>query len=337
MKHERKLIANFDSVVAHVRNTSDRVDCSGAAIVIMQNDTIVTEEYWGKQSKEEHARLIQEDTQFHVASVRKSYIGFTVAYAAKEGYISSIDDLVSSYLSEIDSTILAKTTLRHLLTHTHGLTKKDGKLEREFSPGQNWAYRGVGIDMLTQIVKRTTGKTVSAILTEQVFIPRKLKETGWYGISNENLVEVIRNPQDRSWYTSESTDGDKMNMYVSARELAKWGLLHLNQGKSEGEQVVSSEVLALATTLQSPHLIDSDLPQNGFLWFVKDLPANKSEIGEQVPQGSYQIFGYTGVTLLVIPQHSIVAVRAFNSFGSPEGFDYLSDVRAFGDSIMQCI
>lgn len=337
MKHKTKLKANFDSVVAHVRNTSDRVDCSGAAIVIMQNDTIVTEEYWGKQSKEEHARLIQEDTQFHVASVRKSYIGFAVAYTVQEGYISSVDDLVSSYLPEMDSIILAQTSLRHLLTHTHGLTNKEGKLQREFSPGQSWAYRGVGIDMLTQIVKRTTGKTVAAILTEQVFIPLKLKETGWYGTSNENLVEVIRNPQDRSWYTSESTDGDKMNMYVSARELAKWGLLHLNQGKSEGERVVSSEVLALATTLQSPHSIDSDLPQNGFLWFVKDLPASKSEIGEQVPQGSYQILGYTGVTLLVIPQHNIVAVRAFNSVGSPEGFDYLSDVRAFGDSIMQCI
>nr|WP_254178234.1 MULTISPECIES: hypothetical protein [unclassified Planococcus (in: firmicutes)] len=57
----------------------------------MQNDTIVTEEYWGEQSKEEHARLIQEDTQFHVTSVRKSYIGFAVAYAVQEGYISSID------------------------------------------------------------------------------------------------------------------------------------------------------------------------------------------------------------------------------------------------------
>lgn len=332
-----KFQTNFDSVINHVRNTSEVVDCSGAAVVIIQNDVIVVEEYWGHQAKEEDARLIQEDTQFHVASVRKSYIGFAVAYAVQEGYISSIDDLVFSYLPEMDSSILAQTTLRHLLTHTHGLTNKEGKLKREFPPGEDWAYRGVGIDMLTQIVKRTTGKTVAAILAEQVFIPLKLKETGWYGISNENFVEVIRNPQDRSWYTSESTDGDKMNMYVSARELAKWGLLHLNQGKSEGEQRVSSEVLALATSLQSPDAIDSELPQNGFLWFVKDLAAKKSEIGEQVPRGSYQILGYTGVTLLIIPQYNIVAVRAFNSFGSPEGFDYLSDVRAFGNSIIQCI
>jgi len=46
---------------------------------------------------------------------------------------------------------------------------------------------------------------------------------------------------------------------------------------------------------------------------------------------------YTGVTLLVIPQHNLVAVRAFNSFGSTNGFDYLADVREFGDTIMTCL
>ena len=93
----------------------------------------------------------------------------------------------------------------------------------------------------------------------------------------------------------------------------------------------------MATSLQSPNLLDTELPQNGYLWFVKDLPARKTEIGELVPKGSYQILGYTGVTLLVMPKHNLVAVRAFNSFGSPDGFDYLADVRKFGDTIMTCL
>ncbi|WP_162800239.1 hypothetical protein [Oceanobacillus zhaokaii] len=46
---------------------------------------------------------------------------------------------------------------------------------------------------------------------------------------------------------------------------------------------------------------------------------------------------YTGVTILVIPKENLVAVRMFNSFGSPEGYDYLSDVRSFGDTIMSCL
>jgi hypothetical protein len=63
----------------------------------------------------------------------------------------------------------------------------------------------------------------------------------------------------------------------------------------------------------------------------------KTEIGESVPKGSFQILGYTGVTLLVIPKEDLIAVRMFNSFGSPDGYDYLSDVRSFGDTVIKCV
>ena len=79
------------------------------------------------------------------------------------------------------------------------------------------------------------------------------------------------------------------------------------------------------------------MPYNGFLWFVQDQPCSKTEIGENVPIGSYQILGITGVTLLVIPSENFVAVRMFNSNGSPSGYDYLADIRSFGDTVMECL
>lgn len=326
----------FNAVVSNVKKTSEIVDCSGASVLIVHNDTIVTEEYWGKQSKAPDARKIQEDTQFHIASVRKSYIGFAVAYAINEGFIDSIDDAIRKYLP-MDNPILNGTTIRHLLTHTHGLRMLNGELYREFTPGGSWAYRGIGVDMLTQIVKNTTGKSVADIVTTNVFRPLNFSETGWYGHINEKMVDVIRKPNDPNWTTSASTDGDKMNMYVSIRELAKWGYLHLKKGYINGKQIVPKELIDMATAVQSPNSLHVELPQNGYLWFVKDLPARKSEIGDMVPKGSFQILGYTGVTLLVIPKHNLVAVRAFNSFGSPNGFDYLADVQAFGNTIMNCL
>lgn len=333
----KRLNDTFYAVKTHVNNTYNSVDASGAAMVIIHNNEIVAENYWGNHSKEKDARPVREDTQFHVASVRKSYIGFAVAFAVHNGCIASIDDEVTTYLPALNPALLSGTTIRHLLTHTHGLREVDGEICREFAAGQSWAYRGINISLLTQIVNKTTGKTVSQILTEHVFQPLEFTETGWYGQPNDKLAEVIRDTDDPIWKTHTSTAGDEMNMYVSARELAKWGYLHLKQGFINGEQVVNSELIRLATSLQSPQMIDVDLPQNGFLWFVKDLPAKKTEIGEQVPKGSYQILGYTGVAVLVIPKHDVVAVRMFNSFGSPDGFDYLSDIRAFGDTVMECL
>ena len=327
----------FDRVITNVKETSRKVDCSGAAVLILHKNKVVAEEYWGKKSKQPNAQSIQESTRFHVASVRKSYIGFAVAYAVHKGFVASIDDPIEKYLSGTFLPVMKDTTIRHLLTHSHGLKKIKGTIFREFQAGESWAYRGINIDLLSQIVRNATGQTIAEIVQQQALSPLELKDTGWYGVINEKHVDVIKKANDPNWMTSTNTDGSQMNMYVSARDLAKWGYVHLNRGFINGEQMIDKEIIDLATSVQSPSFKDTDLPQNGYLWFVKDLQAKKSELGESTPTGSYQILGYTGVTLLVIPKYNLVAVRAFNSFGSPEGFDYLEDVRRFGDVVVDCV
>lgn len=335
-----RIINHFDDVLKNVKATAQQVDCTGAGVMLIHKNEVVLEEYWGKQSKHQNAPSIYKNTQFHVASVRKSYIGFAIAYAVHYGYIASIDDPVLKYFPVYTENIYAGVTIRHLLTHTHGLRLINNQVEHEFEPGTDWAYRGAGIELLTDIVKRATGKDVATIIKENVIKPLQLQETGWYGEMQQNFVEVIRSEDDPAWYTSGVTDGSKMNMYVSIRDLAKWGLLHLNRGKWQGEQMVVPEIFECLTSIQSPETLHHKAPINGYLWFVqKDESSNRDrmEIGQKVPKYSYQILGYTGVTLLVIPEYDLVAVRAFNSFGSPLEFDYLKDVRSFGDTVMRCL
>ncbi|TVX91648.1 serine hydrolase domain-containing protein [Paenibacillus agilis] len=335
MPFTREISNQFDPVIEHVHQTYLANHCSGAAVMVIHQDNVVAETYWGHQSNVEDARTIQEDTQFHVASVRKTYIGFAAAYAVYHGYISSLDDLVTHYISDLDDDVFKETTIRHLVTHTHGLT--DDGLGRDFESGTSWSYRIIGIELLCRIIYEKTGLTVAQILAKEVFEPLGFKETGWYAAPQDNFVEVMRDPNNPHWNTFDTTDGDKMNMYVSARELAYWGYLHLKQGNACGRQVVPQGIIELATTLQSPTFNDKDLPQNGFLWFVKDLPAKRSEIGDLVPKGSYQILGYSNVALLVIPEYDTVVVRMFNSWGSAPGYEYLPDIKGFGDCVMDCL
>ncbi|MBD8498477.1 serine hydrolase domain-containing protein [Paenibacillus arenosi] len=331
----REISNQFDPVIEHVYQTYLANHCSGAAVMVIHKDNIVAETYWGQQSLMQGARAVQEDTQFHVASVRKSYIGFAVAYAVYHGYISSLDDPVAHYISDLDADVFKETTIRHLVTHTHGL--KDDGLGRDFAPGDSWSYRIVGIELLCRIVYEKTGLAVAQILAKEVFEPLGFKEAGWYAASPDNFAEVMRDPNNPHWNTFDTTDGDKMNMYVSARELACWGYLHLKQGNVLGKQIVPQGIIEMATTLQSPAFKDKDLPQNGFLCFVKDLPAKRSEIGGSVPKGSYQILGYSNVALLVIPQYETVVVRMFNSWGSAPGYEYLPDIKGFGDCVVSCL
>ena len=325
----------FSKTTKAVQNTYETLNCSGGSLIIYHQNQLAVEQYWGKQSNKEDAKNIQPHTKFHLASCRKTYVGFAVAYAVMNGYIDSIDDDITKHLPIDKQHPLYKgTTIRHLLTHTHGLKLHNDGVERVFKAGEDWGYQGINIDILSEILQFTTKKTIAQIVKEEVFIPLQFKETGWYNQFDDSFVEVIRPESQPHWTAPINIDGSGMNMYASTREFAKWGLLHLNQGMLDGQQVIDPRIIQLATSFQSPVLMNPDLPDNGFLWFVKNSPAQRSEIGEFVPDGSYQILGYTTVTLLVIPQENIVAVRAFNSFGNPEGYNYLRDVKDFGNNIM---
>ncbi|MGP4066159.1 serine hydrolase domain-containing protein [Oceanobacillus sp. M65] len=113
---------------------------------------------------------VKADTQFHIASVRKSYIGFYAAYAVHNGYFS-IDDPITRFVEDSYLPAYEGVTIRHLLTHTHGLIIADGKLVSEYKPGESWAYRGPSIELLTTIIKKTTGQSVADIVKEHVIEP----------------------------------------------------------------------------------------------------------------------------------------------------------------------
>lgn len=341
---EKQLTGQFDSLVEYAEDINRRNGGSGTAVVVIHKGRIVTESYRGTFSHEPAAKAIRADSQFNVASARKSYIGFAVAWAVHQGKVRSIDDPVREYLPELDRELLAGTTIRHLLTHTHGLHEDaQGNLYREFAPGTDWAYRGVNIVMLTDIVRRTTGKTVAQILDESVFQPLGFTETGWRKESTEQLVPVIldaKHETEMILSPNADGDGDRRNLYVSARELAYWGYLHLTKGNIGGRQIVPAEVIEMATRVQSPELSDQNLPRNGFLWHAKSRPAEQSEIGADVPNGSYQILGVTGPLVLVIPEHGLVVARMYNkryNYSGDKGENYLYYLREFGDRVMECL
>jgi len=327
----------FNDVRTHVKESAEKLGASGGAIFIIHNDKIVTESYFGKQSHAKNARNVQVDTQFHIASVRKAYIGFAAAYAIYNGFFS-IDDPVLMFVEDCHLSAYEGVTIRHLLTHTHGLKiTDDNQLVSEFKPGESWAYRGPSIDLLTMIIKKTTGQSIAEIINSQVIEPLGFQSTEWIKMSKPHLkiANTIRDADNRFWTETDVVDGSGMNMYVSAQELALWGYIHLTEGRWGGKQVIPKAIIQMATSIQSPN---PTLPiqKNGFLWFVKDTNHSFNQIGDIVPKGSYQLLGYTNVALLVIPEENLVAVRMLNRYGSSKGYDYLSDIRSFGDTVYNC-
>lgn len=277
-------------------------------------------------------REIVEDSRFNIYSARKSYIGLAVAILINDKKILNVDDEVRNYLEGIDELICNGITIRHLVTHTHGLRFENDRLLKVASPGTIWEYNDAGLVLLYRIIKRVSGKDVNQIIREYVFEPLGFTESGWEITNNNNLVadifESFENPKVRI----DDPTGFERNLYVSARELAHWGYLHLKKGNLNGKQILPKELFELTTTTHTPkEMINKH--QNGFFWFKNENQYIKSELGEDVPPTSFQILGASGCTCLVMPEYNAVAVRMYNKIGNPDGYDYLRDIKNFGNLV----
>lgn len=224
------------------------------------------------------------------------------------------------------------------MTHTHGLrTTADGRLYKHFEAGAGWDYRDENIRMLCRLVHRASGRTVAEIAAQKVFRPLAFRGSGWRTHPQEDMVPVVLDREKPpSWEIRESPHGDASNLFMTTRELAEWGYLHLRGGCIRGRQIVPDEMIRWISSRQSPTLPDPELPRNGFLWQVQDELSAYSEIGLTVPIGAFQILGMMGQTVLVVPDMDMVAVCLLNKLGNPPGYHYLADVKGWGDTAAAC-
>lgn len=325
----------YDKLISWVENIKEENHSSATALCIIKDNKIVLEHYSGYHSNTSTSNKVTAPSQFNVASARKSYLGLMVAYALYEGKINSIDDEAIKYFNDFDPVLLGKTTIRHLVTHSHGLGEtNDGTIFREFESGQSWAYRDINVIMITRLIYQLYNKSFPELLQERIFDLANFQETGWRIQEHKNLVKVVDNAnEDAISEIGTTDDGTEKNLFVSAREFAQWGNLHLNQGVIHGKQIVPKEVIKIATSLQSPTYVNKELPQNGLFWFVQNEPALLSELGERVPKGSYQILGITGPTLLVIPECNVVVAKMYNKRYNYGGDNYLYYLREFSNLV----
>jgi CubicO group peptidase (beta-lactamase class C family) len=146
--------------------------------------------------------------------VTKQFTAAAILLLQEQGKLS-IDDLVSEYLPD-PPTSWEKITIYHLLTHTSGLpnftAQPDyGKWKREpdaaaetlarirdlpldFEPGEEFRYSNSGYIMLGYIVELASEQSYEAFLTENIFKPVGMKDSGYD--SNSAII-----PHRASGYT----------------------------------------------------------------------------------------------------------------------------------------
>ena len=261
------------------------------SFLLVRNGKIVTEAYMYPQTP---------TTLHQMYSVSKSFTSALIGIAIERGHFSGVDEKVVDIFSGVTVTKpadanLGKMRLRHLLTMSTGhsndtMTSVTGSAnwERAFlelpvqhSPGSTFVYNSGASYMLAAAIERRSGMRTEEFAKKYLFGP--------LGIT------------DYSWSTSpQGIPAGGWGLLLKPRDMARFGLLYLNNGKWDGRQIVPASWVKAS----SRNWISTGNPNPfwgrgyGYQFWMNDF-------------GGYRADGAFAQYIFILPAYNAVAV--FNS------------------------
>src|SRR5262249_32646054 len=101
-------------------------------------------------------------------------------------------------------------------------------------------------------------------------------------------------------------------VYTNARDLARFGLLYLNNGIWNDNRIVPESWIRFARTA-APSTREHDRQYGGQFWLVPDSRTD-------LPQDAYSTAGSRGQFTIIIPSYDLVIVRRGEDWLSQAGF-----------------
>ncbi len=242
-----------------------------------------------------------------IASMRKSVISALLGIAANEGKIAldapvsrlGIDDPAGLTADE------AKATVADLLHARSGVyipasaetpARKEKRPARgSHLPGTHWYYNNWDFNVLGEIYQRTTGTPVVAAVWARLAKPLCMQDFDPY--TGGQLLYDPTAPRFAAYH-----------LLMSARDTARFGLLYLNGGRWNGQQIVPQRWVEETTRATSATGEKAGLfgGYGGLWWLTTEDPTLPP-----VLRGSYTASGYAGQQMTIIPSiDTIILTRA---------------------------
>jgi CubicO group peptidase (beta-lactamase class C family) len=266
------------------------------SLLIVRNGYLVTEAYWHPYGPND---------KHSVESITKSVIGTLIGIAIDHGELKSTEQKLLDFFPEhsiqnLDSD-KKSITLGNLLSMTPGIACEDTEVSPELDQTGDW----VQYFLSRPISSKPGTKWIYCSGTAHLLSAVLQKETGMGArtYANQNLFAPLGIPQvsEQDWRSDPRgiTDG-RAGLYLTPRDLAKYGYLYLNTGRWDSQQIVSAQWVQQSTRehayIGKDEYVGGLDRRFGYFWSI--FPE----------QNYYGYLGRGGQELFVIPQENMLIV-----------------------------
>jgi CubicO group peptidase (beta-lactamase class C family) len=302
----------LDQAVAGIRDgTYQNVH----SLLVVKDGKLVFEEYfrghtWSYSGDQFRGDLVDfdRDTPHNLASVTKSFTSALVGIALDQGLIGGVEDKVFAYFPEyahLQEDRKDRITLEHLLTMRSGLEWNEMELPYDNTrndlvqlfrvpdpieyilskplvaePGTAWYYNGGGTNLLGEAIRTATGQRMDAFAEQYLFAPLGITNYEWDHI-NADMIHASGNLQLRP------------------RDMTKFGVLYLNDGMWNGQQIVSQEWVEASTQRRASPSWGGGY---GYQWWLRTYDSGSNAVD------AFYAAGWGGQQISVFPDLDMVVV-----------------------------
>ena len=248
-------------------------------------------------------------------SVTKSFLSTMAGLAVDQNLISGTGDPVVQYIWDgtFDGEHNSKITWSHLLQQNSDWSgslwgikdwadrpPREGGLDdwkyRELKePGTVMEYNDVRVNVLAYSLTHVWRKPMPLVLKEEL-MDKIGASTTWRWHGYRDAWTEIDGLKMKSVTGGGHSGG---GIFISAEDMARFGLLFLNMGKWKDEQLISREWIQEALTPSKSN------PNYGYMWWLNQ-PGNRN--WEGLPENIYYAAGFGGNFIVICPDEELVVV-----------------------------
>jgi CubicO group peptidase (beta-lactamase class C family) len=247
-------------------------------------------------------------------SMAKSVLSLLVGCALDDGFLRSVDQPVTDFVSELEDRGFKEVTLRHLLQMTSGIDYAENdnplglhvrfyytdhlveeilKLSLHEPPGQRFVYRSSDAYVLTLALHRALGgQSITGYMQTRLWHPLGMEHEGTWSLDHE----------------PDGLEKTGCCLTATARDFAKIGRLYLHKGLWDGQRIVSEDWVSVST---KPDLSSGNAWNYQRMWWL--LARDRQD---------FLAGGHLGQFLYVNPSAGIVIVRLGKSSGGLSRVDW---------------